>query len=424
MRKIIIILIIILSIAVIALAGWYFLLRNSNVPVVETVLGILPFGEGGGDTTRPTTDPSTSLGASNQGDQSTTGTNDKFANPTANLFRISTEPVAGVVVFNINNKGTSTVIARYIDRATGHIYDADLATLEKTRVTNQTLPKIYEAYFRPDGNAVLFRSLKEDSDVVENLSLALTPPKAVSTGSPQATSTLYTISSTLLRGDIGTVAVGSGNTLFYTLRDTSSVVSSAFSGTGVKTLLTSSFTDWRLVTAGNSLIAYTKASASVAGYAYTLNTSSGALTKTVGPFNGLTAVPNSAGDRVLYSYFENNQTKLFFKNLKSGTVSEILPATLAEKCVWSAKKAGIIFCGTPVDGTLGTEPDNWYRGLSHFSDYIWHFDTGSEIAQLLAEPEKSLDTKIDLVDPKLSPNEDYLIFINKTDLSLWALKLQ
>src|SRR3989344_140818 len=134
MRKIIIILIIVLSIAVIALAGWYFLLRNSNVPVVETVLGILPFGEGGGDTTRPTTDPSTSLGASNQGDQSTTGTNDKFANPTANLFRISTEPVAGVVVFNINNKGTSTVVARYVDRATGHIYDADLATLEKTRV--------------------------------------------------------------------------------------------------------------------------------------------------------------------------------------------------------------------------------------------------------------------------------------------------
>ncbi|MFZ2763627.1 MAG: hypothetical protein WAX80_01135 [Minisyncoccia bacterium] len=412
MRKTIISLIIVLSIALIGLLGWYLLSRNTSTPVAETVLGILPFGEGGGDSTRPTTnDLQPTTGASDQGDQQMV---DEFGNPSSDLFRISNTPIAGAVMLK---RGSETVV-RYADRATGHIYDVDLATLVKTKVTNNTLPKIYEAYFRPDGNAVLFRSLKEDSDMVENLSLALIPPKATSTDN------LYTVSSTLLRGDISSVAVGSGNGLFYALRDTSSIVSSAFNGTGIKTLLTSSFTDWRLAMAGNSLVAYTKASANVPGYAYSVNTSNGTLTKIVGPLSGLVVVPSPVGNRVLYSYIDNTGAKMFAKNLTNNTSSEISPATLAEKCVWSTKKAGSLFCGTPINDVGAGEPDNWYRGVTHFSDYIWRFDTGSEIAQLIAEPKKSLDVDIDLIDLKLSPDEDYLIFTNKNDLSLWGLRLQ
>jgi len=404
MKKVFIILITVVATILVAFLGWYFLLRNPNIPVGEAIRDILPFGSG--DDAQVTTDPSTSLGA---GDQEPF---DEFAVPTAKLFRLSNTPVAGAVALN---RGTSTVIVRYVDRATGHIYDVNLATLEKTKVTNQTLPKIYEAYFRPDGNAVLFRSLKNDSDVVENLSLALTPPTA--------TSTLYSVSSTALRGDISAVSVGSGNTLFYALRDTSSIVSSVFNDTGVKTLFTSAFSNWRLVSTGNSLVLHTKASANVPGYAYTLNSSNGTLTKIVGPLNGLVAISNAAGSRGLYSYVEGNRTRLFVQDLKSGAATEILPATLAEKCIWSVKDVGTLFCAVPTSGVGAGEPDNWYRGLTHFSDQIWHFDNDSEIAQLISEPKNDLDVDIDISEPKLSPNEDYLIFMNKTDLSLWALKL-
>src|SRR3990167_9432725 len=230
MKKIFIILITVVAVVLIVFLGWYFILRNPNIPVGEAIRDILPFGSGD-DISGPTTnDPRLTTGTGEQ------QVFDEFAVPTAKLFRLSNTPVAGAVVLNPRSTSsgqgsTSTTIVRYVDRATGHIYDVNLATLEKTKVTNQTLPKIYEAYFRPDGNAVLFRSLKNDSDVVENLSLALTPPTAtVSTSSPQA-STLYSVSSTALRGDISSVAVGSGNTLFYALRDTSSIVSSAFNGT-------------------------------------------------------------------------------------------------------------------------------------------------------------------------------------------------
>ena len=425
MRKIIISLIAVLSIILIAFFGWYFFVRDQEVPLGETIRNILPFGSGEDiqlpvDSKKQTVDSDESF------------VSDEFGVPTAKLFRISREPVAGVVVLNTRSTGstssgqggTSTVVVRYVDRATGHIYDTDLATLVKTKVTNQTLPKIYEAYFRPDGNAVLLRSLKDNSDVIENLSLTLTPPQAtVSTSSPQA-STLYAVSSNALRGNIGTIAVGSGNTLIYTLRDTSSVVSSAFNGTGAKTLFTSPFTDWRLIVAGKNLVLYTKASVNAPGYAYTLNTSNGALAKILGPLNGLIVVPNASGDRALYSYTESGETRSFVKNLQSGALSEILPTTLAEKCIWGTKSVGLVFCAVPVDD-LGTgEPDNWYRGTTHFSDRIWLFDTNTDIAQVLVEPKQSLGIDIDVFEPRLSPDEDYLVFINKNDLSLWALKIQ
>ena len=408
MRKVIAILIIILPIAIVAGLGWFFLLRDQTVPIGETVMGILPFGSAGENAQQPTTDSSTSFGNTQDKPLET----DEFAKPTADLFRLSGTPIAGFVVLKNGGKN----IVRYVDRATGHIYDVDLATLEKTKISNQTLPKIYEAYFRADGNAVLLRSLKGDSDEIDNLVLTLTPPKS--------TSTTHTISSNPLRGNISAVAVGSGNTLFYALRDTSSVVSSTFGGTGTKTLLSYNFNNWRLTTAGNNLVIFPKASAGAQGHAYTLNTSSGALKKVVGALNGLVVTPNPAGNRILYSYFENNQTRLFVKNLTNGKESEILPVTLAEKCVWSTKNVEMFFCSTPTESSTNLELDNWYKGSTHFSDYIWRFDSKSETAQLLSEPKRSLDLDIDATELKLSSNEDYLIFKNKTDLSLWAIKLE
>jgi hypothetical protein len=417
MNKLLKILIAILAVILIAFAGWYFLLRDPDIPAGEAIRNLLPFGSPG-DTVEPGPDnelPPTATSSVPGGEIG------EIPPPTANLFRLSDTPVAGAVVFK---SGTQTIV-RYVDRGTGHIYDINLTTLAKTRITNETLPKIYEAYFRPDGNAVLLRSLNDNSDVIENLALTLTPPKAttVSTSSPQATEAFYAISSTLLRGNLSAVAVGSGNTLFYALRDTSSIVSSLFNGTGAKTLLTSPFTNWRLSSAGNSVYVYPKASVNAPGYVYSLNTSSGGLTKILGPLNALSAIPNTAGNRVLYSYVDNGRTRTFAKNLTNNALTEILPNTFSEKCIWSIKQTGILFCAVPIDESRAGEPDNWYRGLTHFSDRLWLFDTNIDVAQVLAEPQLDLNIDIDAVEPKLSPDEDYLVFTNKNDLSLWALKL-
>jgi len=409
MKKIIISLIVVVIIIVLAFLGWYFFVRDQSVPLTDIISGAAPFGSG--DDLQPTTDnqqlTTNTVGDGGDSFMST----DEFGSPTASLFRISNTPVAGFIILN---NSSSSAFVRYVDRATGHILDIDLATLEKTKVANQTIPKVYEAYFRSDGLAVLVRTLKDDTDVVENLSLSLAPP--------QAGEDLYTISSTIIRGDIGSIAVGSNDTIFYALRDTTSIVSSAFSGGGFKTLYTSPFTNWGLSASGGALVIYTKASATVGGYVYTLD--GGSLVKIIGPMNGLVVTPNSSGTKVLLSYADGPQTKMLIKNLKDNSLYEISPASLAEKCVWGRKNTSLIFCGSPSTDIGSNEPDGWYKGVTSFSDRVWLFDTVKETSQVLVEPEVLLGVGVDVISPQLSPNEDYLVFINKTDLSLWVLKLE
>jgi len=399
------ILLVIFAIIILAFTGW-LLLRDSEIPIVETIIDGLPFGSGE-DINIPALGPGEdTVGETTSFDESITS-EDK-------LFRISNTPVAGFVVLNDR--------VRYVDRATGHIFDATLPTsntaLEKNRVTNTTLPKIYEAHFRSDGSEVLLRSIGETGGV-ESMTLTLTPPSTTST----STDGLYSVSATSLRGDIDSPLPGTGNVLFYVLKDTNSIVSSTFTGNSLRTLFNSEFDNWRLGRAGNSLLVYTKASADAPGFAYLLNSSGGSLSKILGPLNGLTAVTNSNNTRTLYSYFESGKTKLSVRNSQSGASSEILPATLTEKCVWSNTNNAVFFCGTPIAGIVSREPDNWYKGMTHFSDYVWRFDTESEIAQLVSNPKMDFDIDLDVFKPTLSNDDSYLIFINKRDLTLWSVKL-
>lgn len=397
-----------IPIVLIALFAWFYL-RNGNTPIAQTLNGGLPFGTAEGVNIPSNTD--NTVGETTNFDQGVSSD--------SKIFRIANTPVAG---FTILTRGNNAVV-RYLDRATGHIFDIPLpkegenTVLEKMRVTNNTLPKIYEAYFSPNGNNVLIRSLEGDGDLVKNMSLTLTPPKASSSDE------FYSVTATSLRGGIGSIVVGSNGNLFYSLADGGSIVSSSFTNPALKTLFSSAFTNWRLGKLGNNLLVTSKASSVASGYAYSLNASGGALTRLLGPLNGLVAVANPSGNLLLYSYYENGQTKLFTKNLSKNTTAEILPATLAEKCVWSAKSTSVFYCGTPLNGLSGAEPDNWYLGGTHFTDYIWQFDTNSEIAKLIAEPKTDFSLDLDVSEPKLTPNEDFLIFINQRDLTLWAVRI-
>lgn len=401
MKKPLTIILIIGCVLLLAFIGWFWLLPGSSAPVADKIKGSLPFGTGEG------------VNIPVDSNQQTVNSGEEREGQTIpNLFQISKDPVAGFVAFN--KTGTTTTI-RYADRATGHIYDVDPVTFEKTKVTNKTLPKIYEAYFKSDGSSVLYRSLGEGSEIIDNLSLALTAPKSTSTA-------LYTMSATALRGDVDEVMVGSGNTLYYSIKDSKQIVSSNFDGSSLKTILNSPFTNWRITPYGKSLLIYTKASYSTPGYAYTIKSSS-SLSKVLGPLNGLVATANTSGTRVAYSYVEGGSTKTVALNTADDTTYPLV-STIAEKCIWSDKNKGTVLCGVPSKTIGAEEPDNWYAGITHFSDRIWSTNVDSEISEILAQPEKDFNTPIDVYRPALSPNEDYLLFINKINLSLWALKLK
>jgi len=403
-RKLIIVVAIVL---LVILAGWTFT-REGVSPTGETPRTGEPFGSGD-DINIPAISSEDTIGQTTQFDEEISQ---------MRLFRISNTPVAGFVTLAQG----SDVLVRYVERATGHIFDAVIhpagtpEVLEKIRITNQTLPKIHEAYFRSDGLGVVLRSFENDLETIENLSLELRAPRAASS------SALYSVSATSLRGNIDQIS-GLNNSLIYTIKgNPSSIISSSFSGSNLRTLFSSSFSDWRLGRLGGNSLIYAKASSVAPGYAYSLS-SSGGLNKILGPLNGLVALGSPSGREVLYSYSSSNTMKLSVKNLQQESDLEILPSTLAEKCVWSTKTQGLLFCGVPVSGVPRGEPDGWYRGATHFTDNIWRFDTRSEIAQLVIEPMESFELSLDVSEPQLSQDEKLLIFINRNDLTLWAMWL-
>lgn len=400
MKKSIKIILIVLSIILFVFLLWYFLFPASRTPVVEKVRDILPFGSGE-DVGVPSTDTSVL-----PDDERI----DEFLSPTARYFRISSSPVAGFRV--VLRNGSTTQVVRYVERATGHIYDFDLFSFEKTRLTNTTIPKVYEAVFRSDGTSVIFRTLDEAGEI-KNTSLSLTPPASTSTAE------FYSLTPTNLEGKIGEMVSGQGNTLFFVLENLGALVSSNFSGGNLRTLYSSAFTNWRIASAGNNQIVYTKASSEVPGYAYILR-SAGGLTKILGPLNALTVVPNSVGGYA-YSYNDSGTMRFFVKERSTSEALEYRQA-LAEKCVWSREREWELYCAIPTQGIGRGEPDLWYQGITNFSDNVWYFDIRVNIAGVLFEPVNSLGFDMDIINPDLSLDEKFLIFMNKKDLSLWGLR--
>jgi hypothetical protein len=397
-----------ITLGVIILAvGIWFLFFHKISPATQTVSNGSPFGTAPGNITS-----SGSGGATGALGTSSTTTPGQI--PT--LFEVSSDPVAGAVAF-LQNKAE---VIRYVDRATGHVYDFDPTTLAKVETVNNTLPKIYEADWKPDGSEVIYRALPNDGDTITNTSLTLTAPTSVST----STGAEDTVSATELRGNISALAV-SATKIAYVLGDTGTVGVSGFAGEKPQTVFSSAFSEWQIAWSGTTnLELTTNASASAVGFSYNLNIASGALTKILGPLNGLTTLVNPAGGQIVYSYIDGSGDTLFsVLNTKTGTSSAIVPATFPEKCIWSLKQKNIIFCGTPSSAIDPNEPDAWYQGTAHFSDQIWEFNTLTGTATLLLDPKASFKVDLDVINPTLSPNEDYLVFMNKTDLSLWGLKL-
>lgn len=402
MNKYLKIILIIAIILVLAVIGWFWLLPGSSAPVADKIRDGLPFGSGE-DVNIPPVD---------SGQYAVDSGKEEEGRSVPKFFQVSKDPVAGFVVLAESPQASTTV--RYADRATGHIYDTNLATGVKSKITNKTLPKIYEAFFSDEGEFVLLRSLPNDGDVVDNLSIRLTPPRTATSSDG-----LYQTSSTSILDTMRSV-VTNGERLYFVSLGENSIVSTNFSGSDRRVLYSSRFTDWRIEPYTNGAMVYTKASYATPGYAYTA--SGGRLNKAFGPLNGLVIKPNNNNSQTAYSFVESGKTKLL-ATVSAESATEIFPGTLAEKCVWGTDKNWVLYCGIPEDGVGSGEPDGWYKGTTSFSDKIWRFDTRVDISEVLIEPEKSFGINVDVYRPALSPDENYLLFVNKRDLSLWALKL-
>jgi len=336
------------------------------------------------------------------------------------LREISTEPVSGFSI--IDDKKNQQTNIHYILRSNGNIYEAYADSPEQKRLSNTTVPKVYESRWFPDGVRLVIRYLKDDNQNIQTFSVKINP----------ATTTLNEfeggIDGNHLTDNIGSLVVNpAGDKLFYltdNLNGASGFITKP-TGLNAKLIFESPLVEWLVSWPKESTITLTtKPSANIAGYLYFLNSQTGNFSRILGNINGLTTKTNSTATEVLYSDSSRGTPQLYLFNIKKGE-SKILPwNTLPEKCVWSNTDDKIIYCAVPKNFPTLDYPDAWYQGIVNFTDDIWMMNTDTGAATLVFDISRETNNNIDATDLTLDNNDNYLFFTNKTNLTLWSLNLK
>lgn len=311
-----------------------------------------------------------------------------------------------VTPLKVEKKYETVPTLRYVERATGHIYQIYLDKNSISKVSNTTIPSIYEALFDNKASSVIYRYLSGDKTI--------TSFKA----------TLGGASGEFLPEDIINIDTSNDKTkLFYLVKTQNGVTGFIKSFTEAKNtqVFTSSFSEWlSQFISDKKIYLTTKPSWSISGSLYSLNTATGSISKLFGGIAGLTTLANNDGSTVLFGASESSGPKLGSFNVTDRTSSLINLYGLPEKCVWSSDNINI-YCGIPKT-IIGTEyPDSWYQGLVSFDDYFVKINTKTGGTSTIENGNDA--SPVDATNLFLNKDEDTLFFTNKKDSTLWSLKI-
>ena len=339
------------------------------------------------------------------------------------LRQLSTTPTAGAIAIQktieTDEGQKEELTARYLERATGHVYETAVETLKNTRITNTTIPAVYEALWGENGESVIIRFLNKTTGAIESFSAHIVRQEEV-------------IEEAILEGEflpsgIKEIALSpTKGTMFYLAPGGDGTVGtrSKIDGTEKVEVFDFPFTEWLAQWATNKTIFLTsKASNTVSGYVYTLSAAGGPLKKVLGDISGLTTLVNGSGTKVLYSESTVNGFSMSVHDVATGESKKLGITTLPEKCAWSNDNV-TIYCGVPENISQGQYPDVWYQGLLSFTDTIWKADTETGYSEILLKPADTAGANLDIIKPFLDKDEGYFFFINKKDSTLWALKVK
>ena len=334
---------------------------------------------------------------------------DEFAQ---RLIRITESPVAlGAAAVALPPTATDIspqgeVEIRYIDRASGNTYAFRAYERTLTRINNRTLPGVQKASWLSDGSGAFVTYLT--GPVLGDLETFFLPAEGEG--------------GYVLERGLSQIIVSGTSTLITLLpKEQGSVATAARpDGTSPKTLFTTALTNIRLYASDGPFIIATKASSALDGYAFTV-ASQGELTRILGPHRGLTVLPNNSGKTVLYSYLSEGILKLATYDMATGATKQLPIATIADKCVWTLDDK-YVYCAVPKNIPSGI-PDSWYQGTVQFADRFWEIDMVNEFATLKFDPSQLAEIDIDATGLSLDSRNDWLVFRNKIDGSLWVYDL-
>lgn len=405
-KNLIIIFTVVVLVAIAVGIAYYFFFMKGETGGEPTAIPTLPIGGPGGLPTAPPTGTAAPA----------TGAGTKVNIP--RLRQITKEPVGGAGIFGD--------VIRYIQRADGNIFETKTDTLTVNRLSNKTIPKIYEAIWAQTGGGqggagdiVITRQLKDDNETIESFAAKL---------SGSASSTEKQLSGVYLPQRISALAISPDKSKMFYLYPSGTGTSGIFANAdgSKKTLIFESpLSEWLADFADNkTVVLTTKPSAGATGFSYFLNTANGSVSKILGKIAGLTILVSPDKKLALYDESVTGSFRTKIYDLTGNRSTDFALQTLPEKCVWSRIEPTVVFCAAPKATPVCSYPDCWYQGRVAFGDDIWKINVATGETNRLISPETFVNKTIDVINPLLNENESFLLFVNKIDLSLWILDIR
>ncbi|PIR37268.1 MAG: hypothetical protein COV34_03540 [Candidatus Zambryskibacteria bacterium CG10_big_fil_rev_8_21_14_0_10_42_12] len=375
----------------------FWLINPGRTPIQNGFISkVRDFNPFGGDSTDSFEDTNTE-GSFFEGGNEVTEDSDRVL-PAIEM--IYSSPVGG---YTLLGDGSSTTV-RVVDRATGHIIDINTITKEQKRISNTTLPGIIEATWFNEGKGVVMRYLKESSDVIETLiisNLSTTGEDTAGTYLEENIASIKPISNTEIAYIIPSDS-GSGIKIYNTSANTT------------ETLLTSTIREWKILGGNkNGIYVQTKASYSAPGYVYRLTRPRGELLNVLQGRSGLNAILSNDQSTLFATTAGNDPINYIFdQNFDESSIVDM--QTIADKCVFTSNEE--LYCGVPIRFPTHM-PDVWYMGTATLADQIWKTDTDGTTTFITGLQ------NIDIIKPQLSENEEQFFFTNKSNGSVWIVRL-
>jgi len=333
------------------------------------------------------------------------------------LVKLATKPVAG---FFMLGSGTSTQVV-FADRASGHLYVIRPSEgINPVRVSNTTIPKIYELYGGQSGQEIKIIARYLKGGLPQNFSTGL--PQDQPAGAEPAV-----LEGKFLSSQIYSLVVAPAqDKIFYldrTGNETQGIIAD-FDG-GKKTIVFDSpFNEWLTSWPDASTIALqSKTTSDIPGSLYFLDIKNKTPTKIISNVPGLTTLVSPDRKKVAYSAQWQKELVFGVYDIKERLFGRLPFRTLADKCTWS--KSGSLYCAAPADLPLAAYPEDWYSGEVSSNDRFWKVGSENYRAQLLFDPQLAgFNEAIDATSLSVDADESFLLFLNKKDLNLWLLNLK
>ncbi len=356
------------------------------------------------------------------------------------LRQLSQVPVAGSVAFPRTGNTSRQVITadgsesvekntlnffRYIERSTGHLYEAKEDSLTQIRLSNTTIPRVVDAFFTKDGERAMLRILNEDQETVETLSSKIMAKATSSASSASLVADGFALEGPYLSKNIIDTDISSSGLTYIIPKNTggSSIITASFDDLAKKIIFDSPLKDWIISRVNTkSILMTTKADSRTSGFSYLVNAQNGVSKKLVGDLPGLTSIMSPDEKWLIYSISRNNEFNTFSLNTETDEVKKFGVTTLPEKCVFSQKNSDVVYCAGPSVMPRVTLPESWYQGTVSFDDALWRADLSTQNYDQIMGDKEEVKQSFDMIKLEISPDDNFILFVNKKDLTLWSIE--